>query len=106
MARRPHLPWKAPRNASSRLPYSTRLRAFHGFSSTRCTRSTPRAFMLRRRFLPCVTLPAWQGMHCHALRDCNCCGARGALLCMEPREHDGIHAFHCRNCGRGSGCWN
>ena len=68
------------------------------------TRSAPRAFMLRGTRAGRVTLPAWQGMECHAMRDCGCCGARGALLCMEPREHEGVHAFWCRNCGRDPRC--
>ena len=51
-----------------------------------------------------VTVPAWARPECHAERDCGCCGARSALVCLEPRDHDGIHAFLCRNCGRDRDC--
>ena len=50
-------------------------------------------------------LPPWQRReYCHAERDCDCCGARGALVCSERFEHESVHAFLCRNCGRDKDC--
>lgn len=50
-----------------------------------------------------MAVPAWNPL-CLAERDCGCCGARGALVCTDGREHAGIHAFLCRNCGRDKDC--
>lgn len=41
---------------------------------------------------------------CAVVRDCSCCGATGALACVEPLAHGGVHAFVCRRCGRDPRC--
>jgi len=51
-----------------------------------------------------VTLPAWAPEVCLSVRDCGCCGARGALACVEPPDHASVHAFVCRACGRDKDC--
>lgn len=49
-------------------------------------------------------MPAWRASQCFIERDCGCCGARGALLCLEPGDHGGVHAFVCRACGKDRDC--
>lgn len=51
-------------------------------------------------------LHAWAAPYCLTRRDCDCCGANGALVCREPFEHGGVHAFQCERCGKDKGCWN
>lgn len=50
-----------------------------------------------------VTAVAW-ARFCNEARDCDCCGARGALLCLESPGHTDIHAFVCRACGKDPRC--
>lgn len=51
-----------------------------------------------------MTLSAWSSPACATRRDCGCCGARGALVCVEPDDHEGVHALLCQNCGRDKDC--
>lgn len=53
-----------------------------------------------------MTLVAWSGPYCLTMRDCECCGARGGLVCRERFEHPDVHAFQCQYCGRDKGCYN
>ena len=63
------------------------------------------AIVKRPREIASAMLPPWQQREsCHAERDCGCCGARTALVCVERYEHAGVHAFVCRNCGRDKDC--
>lgn len=51
-----------------------------------------------------MMVPSWQRPVCETMRDCGCCGARGALVCLEPLDHGGVHAFLCRSCGKDRDC--
>lgn len=59
--------------------------------------------MVPRALRAAMMLPPWAAF-CGAERDCGCCGARGALYCVEPPTHAATHAFVCRACGRDKDC--
>ena len=41
---------------------------------------------------------------CTTRRDCDCCGANAAKLCIAPSGHAGVHFLECQRCGKDQDC--